>query len=176
MSGWWAGLAAPGGANRPHGLQAVTAAPYWSQETWERRPPATLVGLRPDTTAADVAQAMLEAHAFSVRGNLDDLERVLGRPASAVVVCGGAAGDGRLPALLAQVLGRDVHVAQGASVAARAGAVLIGRAVGAHAHLPGLPAAVLPAGDASSWDDARSSWLATVASLRSALPGSEDPP
>ena len=169
MSGWWGGLATPGGAARPHGLQAVTAAPYWSQETWERRPPATLLGLRPDTTAADVAQALLEAHAFSVRGNLEDLERVLGHRASAVVVCGGAAADGRLPALLAEVLGRDVHVAAGASAAARAGAVLVGRAVGAHAHLPGLPATVLPGGDASSWDDARASWVEASTSLRDAF-------
>jgi sugar (pentulose or hexulose) kinase len=72
-----------------------------------------------------------------VRGNVEDLERVLGRPAAAVVVCGGAAADGRLPRLLAELLGRDVHAAaSGVSAAAAAGTVLVARAVGAHAHLP----------------------------------------
>ncbi|MCW2615103.1 MAG: hypothetical protein JWN08_2097, partial [Frankiales bacterium] len=86
--------------------------------------------------------------AFAVRRDVEDLERALGRRAGAVVV-GGTAGDGTLPAQLAQVLGRDVHVATGCHPVARAGAVLVGRALGAHAHVPGLPATVLPAGDPS---------------------------
>lgn len=171
FSGWWAGLAPGDGTRREHGLLAVTGTPHWSQETWERRPPAALLGLRPDTTAADVAQALLEAHAFSVCGNVVDLERVLGRTADAVVVCGGAAADGRLPALLAEVLGRDVHVAAGASAAAGAGAVLVARAVGAHAHLPHLPATVVPAGDPVPWQAPAERWARAVTALRVALSG-----
>ena len=170
FSGWWAGLADGGGPEREHGLVAVTAAPYWSQETWEVKPPASLLGLRPDTTAADVRSALLEAHAFAVRGNVEDLSRALGRQPSAVVVCGGAAADGRLPALLARVLGRDVHHATGVSGAAAAGAVLVARALGAHAHLPGLPEHVAPAGDPSEWDAPYERWCAAHAALRAALP------
>jgi sugar (pentulose or hexulose) kinase len=171
FSGWWSGIAPTAGRPaRDHGLVAVTAAPYWAQETWEVKPPASLLGLRADTTAADVQAALLEAHAFAVRGNVEDLARALGRPASAVVVCGGAAADGRLPALLAEVLGRDVHHATGASGAAAAGAALVGKAVGAHAHLPHLPTTVLPAGDAAAWGARYDRWCAAHAALRAALP------
>ncbi len=170
FSGWWSALAGSAGPAREHGLVAVTAAPYWSQETWEVKPPTSLLGLRADTTAADVQAALLEAHAFAVRGNVEDLARALGRRPAAVVVCGGAAADGRLPALLAEVLGRDVHHATGTTAAAAAGAALVGKAVGAHTHLPGLPVAVLPAGDARGWDDAYARWCAAHAALRAALP------
>lgn len=175
FSGWWSALAgdvpaADHGAAREHGLLAVTAAPYWAQETWEVKPPVSLLGLRADTSAADVRAALLEAHAFAVRGNVEDLCRALGRDATAVVVCGGAAADGRLPALLAEVLGRDVHHAPGPSGAACAGAALVGRAVGAHAHQPGLPPTVLPAGDAARWDPLYRRWCDAHAALRAALP------
>ncbi len=170
FSGWWSALAGDDGEPREHGLTAVTAAPYWARETWEAKPPVSLLGLRADTTAADVRAALLEAHAFAVRGNVEDLGRALGREPSAVVVCGGAAADGRLPTLLAQVLGREVHHAQGASGAAAAGAALVGRAVGAHAHLPGLPPTVLPAGDHGPWDEPYARWCAVHAALRAALP------
>ncbi len=170
MSAWWTGLAAasPQAPSRPHGLTAVTAAPYWAQETWERRPPASLLGLRPDTTADDISTALREAHAYAVRGNVEDLERVLGRAASAVVVCGGAAADGRLPRLVADVLGRPVHHATGAVGAAAAGTYLVSRAVGAHAHLPALPERVLPAGDPRPHDGPYAGWCAAHAALRSA--------
>ena len=171
FSGWWQDVArGDDEARRDHGLVAVTAAPYWSQETWEVKPPASLLGLRPDTTAADVRAALLEAHAFAVRGNVEDLERALGGRGRAVVVCGGAAADGALPRLLAEVLGRDVHHATGASSASAAGAVLVARAVGAHAHTPGLPADVVPAGDPTAWDERYERWCAAHAALRAALP------
>lgn len=168
FSGWWDGLA--GGQERgPGGVLAVTAAPYWAQETWAVKPPPSLLGLRPDTTAGDVRWALLQAHAFAVRGNLADLERALGRRASALVVAGGAAADGVLPALVAEVTGRAVHHA-GPDGTAAAGATLVARAVGAHAHLPGLPERVLPAGDAAAHDDAYARWCAAHAALRQALP------
>ena len=170
FSGWWSGLAEGAGTSRDHGLLAVTAAPFWSQQTWQVKPPASLLGLRPDTTAADVRSALLEAHAFAIRGNVEDLERVLGWPASAVVVCGGAAADGALPTLLAEVLGRDVHWGAGGSAAAAAGAVLVARAVGAHAHVPHLPSTVLPAGDRAAWTEPYDRWCAAHAALRAALP------
>ena len=174
FSGWWSELArAEPAAARAPGLLAVTAAPYWAQETWAVKPPTALLGLRPDTTAAQVAAALLDAHAFSVRGNVEDLQRALGRAASALVVCGGAAADGRLPRLLADVLGRDVHHAQQAQGAAAAGAVLVARAVGAHAHVPGLPSTVLPAGDRTGHDEPYARWCDATAALRAALPEEE---
>jgi len=169
FSGWWDALA-PGDDDGPGGVVAVTAAPYWSTATWSRRPPATLVGLRPDTTAGDVRRALREAHAYAVRGNVEDLERALDRPASAVVVTGGGAADGALPTLVAEVLGRPVHV--GRSGAAQAGEVLVRRALGAHGHVPGLPAEVLPAGDASLHEERYARWVEVTAAVRGALGGS----
>ncbi len=169
FSGWWDALASGPESDSSRGVLAVTATPYWSQQTWQVKPPAALLGLRPDTTAGDVRVALLEAHAYAVRGNIEDLERVLGRRAKAVVVCGGAVA-GPLPGLLAQVLGRDIHVTPGSQAVALAGAALVGRAVGAHAHRPGLPGRVLPAGDAGAHDEAYARWCAVHATLRAALP------
>lgn len=170
-SGWWAGLA---GDRRtgPGGVLAVTATPYWSQQTWQVKPPAALLGLRPDTTAGDVAAALLQAHAYAVRGNLDDLARALGRPAEHVVVTGGAARDGALPALLAQVLGREVRhagagVADGADVA---GEHLAARALGVDVPAAALPAHTCPAGDPAPWQESYERWCAAHAALRAALP------
>ncbi|MCW2778333.1 MAG: Xylulokinase [Frankiales bacterium] len=165
--GWWDGLQA-GSARVPDGpgeLVAVTAAPYWSRETWEHQPPTSLVGLRPDTTAEQVAGALAEAHAYAVAGGVVDLERALGRPAEAVVVCGGGAADGVLPALLAQVLGRQVHVAHGPTAAAAGVALVTG------ADWPGLPDDVVAAGDPEPWEAARTRWVEVTAGLRAALPG-----
>lgn len=170
FSGWWRGLAGtPDAVSAPVDLLAVTAAPYWSRETWERRPPGSLVGLRPDTTVDEVAAALLQAHAYAVRGNLADLERALGAPARDVVVTGGGAVDGTLPALLADVLGRDVRVAREGG-AAEAGGVLVRRALGEDVPLPGLPERVLPAGDRAPWDEPYERWCAAHTALRAALP------
>ena len=177
LSGWWSGLVGSGEPDvRDPALVAVTAAPYWSRETWQHRPPTTLLGLGPGTTAGQVRTALLEAHAFGIRGNVEDLERVLGRRATAVVVCGGAAADGRLPRLLAQVLGREVHAAVGVPAAAAAGAVLVAGAVGAHAHLPALPPTVLPAGDPEPWREPYARWTEVEAALRRATSRQEGAP
>lgn len=100
------------------------------------------------------------SHAFAVRGNVEDLERALGRRAEAIVVCAGAAAGGQLPRLLAKVLGRDVHHASGTNAVAAAGTVLVARAVGAHAHVPTLPPTVLPAGDRAPYDEPYARWHA----------------
>lgn len=69
------------------------------------------------------------------------LEQARGRPADAVVVRGS-----RVQAqAVSEALGRDVHVTSGASAVPAAGAALVGRAVGAHAHLPALPKTLLHA-------------------------------
>lgn len=173
FSGWWAGLVDAPVEAPAEGLIAVTAAPYWSQETWAVKPPAALLGLRPDTTAGQVGAALLQAHAFSVRGNVEDLERALGRPAQAVVVCGGATADGRLTVLLAEVLGREIHLAEGSSAVAAAGTVLVARAIGGHAHLPTLPGTVVPAGDPVPHEQPYTRWCEAHAALRAALPEGE---
>ena len=169
-SGWWRAVAGDDdGPLAPSGLVAVTAAPYWSQETWAVKPPTSLVGLSPDTTAAQVRTALLEAHAYAVRGNVEDLERALGRRAEHVVVTGGAAADGHLPALLAAVLGRDVRWEQAA--APPAGGWLVRTVLGDDQPPPALPDTVVPAQDPSPWEQPYRRWRDTTEALRSALPG-----
>jgi hypothetical protein len=50
--------------------------------------------------------------------------------------------------------------------------VLVARAVGAHVHLPALPAQVLPAGDPLPWQEPYERWVDTVEALRRATDGS----
>ena len=166
FSGWWSGLADGSVTDDPAGVVAVTATPYWSQQTWERKAPWSLVGLSPGTTAAQVRRALLEAHAFSVAGGVNDLERVLGA-SRALVVTGGGGAD--LAPLLAQVLGRAVHLA-GEGGPAAAGACLVGRAVGVDQDLPGLPEKRCEAGDPGPLGRRRRRWTEVEQALRNALP------
>ncbi len=164
FQGWWSRGEVPDG---PGTLVAVTAAPYWSPQTWSRRPPVSLVGLTPDTTDGDVQRALAEAHGYAVRGNVEDLERALGRSASAVVVAGGGAAS--LAPLLARLLGREVRVAPGTTAAALAGAHLVARALGDAGGRPGLPGHLVPAGDPEPYRDGYAAWLRTTLALTRAL-------
>lgn len=76
-----------------------------------------------------------------------------------VVVTGRAAADGRLPAALAEVLGREVRHARTGGVP-EAGEALVGRAVGAHSHLPRLPAERVGAVDPGAWEQPYARWRA----------------
>ncbi len=169
FSGWWDELVSdPTATDDPADLVAVTAVELWSQPTWEHKPPWSLIGLTPATTQAQVARALLESHAFSVAAAVEDLERVIG-PASEVVVTGGAARTGALPALLAQVLGREVRWDESPSAAA-AGTALVSRALGLPHALPPLPEKRCPAADPGPIAARRARWSATTAALRVAFP------
>ncbi len=171
--GWWAGIADAPMADDPGGVVAVTAVELWSQPTWEIKPPWSLLHLSPATTPGQVRRALLEAHAFSVAAGVGDLARLLG-PASHVVVTGGAAKDGDLPALLATVLGHEVLWDREPSGAA-AGTALVARATDAvradtGEHTPRLPRTHCPAGDPASLGDRRAQWTHAVAALRAVAP------
>lgn len=164
FSGWWNAVADSAQQDDPGGVIAVTAVELWSQPTWEVRPPWSLLGLRPDTTAGQVRRALLEAHAFSVAAAVDDLARVLG-PATEVVITGGAAADGALPSLLATVLDRDVVWDQAPSAAA-AGTALVRRAAGEACEAPELPQKRCSAGDPGALAERRVVWEQAVGTLR----------
>lgn len=136
MAGWaqQIGVAAqPSGRPGAGGVLALTGTPQWSERAWSHRPPMTLVGVSPSTPAADVAQAFAEANAFCVRGNLEQLEAALGRPAGRLVLTGG--GAARIASLVATVCGRalDLVVGSGDATAAAGRALVSGVPVAAPA-------------------------------------------
>ena len=126
------------------GLLALTGAPEWSERAWSRAPSVGLVGLRPEHTAADVARACAEAHAFAVRAQVEDLERVLGATARQVRVVGGGGAAGLAP-LLADAVGRPVLLPAGGA-AHGAVALVTGALPGAGDPAVGDPAVVQPGG------------------------------
>ena len=167
FSGWWDELGPTGVSVDPGGVLAITAVERWSQATWERKPPWSLVGLSPDTTGAHIRRALLEAHAFSIAGSVEDLNRLV--ELDEVVVTGGAASDGALPSLLADVLGRAIRWDRLPSAAA-AGTALVSAAVGGPSVVPALPEIAFPAGDPTAFASRRGRWIEAVEALREALP------
>lgn len=119
--------ASPIGAN---GLLVVAANPCWSQETWQRKAPYVFFNFKVSHTIGDAAKAIMEGVCFGVRGNLDELERVAGRPFSRVVFTGGAARAPVWAQMMADVTGRTLLVPQVPEPAAVAGALLVQRSTG----------------------------------------------
>lgn len=101
-----------------------------------------------------------------MRGNVEDMERVLGSPARAVVIAGGGAST--LAPLLAQVLGRDITLA-GGDEGARGGIGLV-----TAAQPPDPDRCVLPAGDPAPFATGYARFRRAHAVLRSQLPESEE--
>jgi sugar (pentulose or hexulose) kinase len=169
MLGWLAGVCgcgpadvwtrAAGSGPGAGGVTAVVATPTWNEEAWATRAPHAVIGFTPATTADDVARAFVEAHAFAVRANVADLERVLGQPATTLVLTGGGARHPALARLLADVVGRDVTVPHAAQPAALAGAALVARALGIYAPPRDHPTEVVPAGDPGPYDEAYQRYL-----------------
>lgn len=94
------------------------------------------------TTSDDIAESILESHAFSIRSNLEMLESVSGQPAARVLLGGGAADV--LSTVLPDVLGRSIEVVQSQSESALAGVTLVGRALGIATHVAPDVRSVLP--------------------------------
>lgn len=171
MSAWLRELTGPvrrHGRPGAGGITATVATPEWSERSWAVKAPMAFIGLSPASTAADLAQALDEAHAFAVRANVADLARALGRPAAEIIVTGGAAEN--LAPLLADVLGRPVRVCPGTAGAVRAGWELV---TGTALDQP--PAvAVGPASGPGPYETAYRRYLETHAALRAHL-AEEDP-
>jgi gluconokinase len=63
-----------------HGLEAVPALAGERSPDWPAAASGSLSGLRPDTTAVDAAQALLEAAAAGLADSVDSLEHALASP------------------------------------------------------------------------------------------------
>jgi sugar (pentulose or hexulose) kinase len=122
--------ASPPGAN---GVTAAVTTRAWSEETWSDRAPGGLIGFEPRHSRGDVARAFIEAHAYGIRGNLEDLERATGAPASRISLLGGAARSSAFTQLVADVTGRPIGRATSEYPAGRAFAWLA-----RSSHLAGL--------------------------------------
>jgi sugar (pentulose or hexulose) kinase len=99
-----AAAAAPGA----NGITAAVTARTWSEETWSSGAPGGLIGFEPGHSRADVARAFIEAHAYGIRGNLEDLERATGATASQVCLLGGASRSQTFAQLVADVTKRPI--------------------------------------------------------------------
>jgi sugar (pentulose or hexulose) kinase len=120
------------------GIAAVVAAREWSEAAWSHGVPAAVVGIDPRHSRADVARAFMEAHAYAIRGNLDDLDRILGTPATAICLTGGAARSDSFCQLVADVTGRPIHQADETYPTGRGFAWLAGRATMTREAPPGM--------------------------------------
>lgn len=168
MASWLRGLTGPAqrhGRPGAGGITATVATPEWSERAWAVKAPMALIGLSPASTAADLAQALDEAHAFAIRSNIADLERATGHQSSAdVIVAGG--GARHLAPLLADVLGRPVRVRPGSAGAVRAGWELVTGTA-----LPAPPSQTArPQAGPAAYEAAYRRYLSTHAALRAHLP------
>lgn len=114
------------GAN---GITAVVGTTMWTEQLWAHRPEQALLGFDASHGPADVARAVVEGHAYAIRGNLQDLERSCGRRSRRVMLTGGAAANRWFTQLVADVVGRPIDVPAGSSAAARATCKLLGGSV-----------------------------------------------
>lgn len=152
------------------GITATVASPVWSEEAWARKPPSTLVGFTMAHDVADVARAFVEAHAYAVRANLDDLERAVGAPFARVLVTGAAARSPWFRQLLADVSGRRITVPDVRDSAAAGGTALAARAIGAEHRPPPLDAVEVVPATHDGYEEGHRRYLAVFAAMHEHLP------
>jgi len=152
-------------------ITARVASPVWSEESWATKAPSTLVGFTMAHGRADVARAFVEAHAYAVRANLDDLERAVGgRPFERVLVTGGAVRDAEFRQLLADVSGRVLTVPEVVDSAAAGGTALAARALGADHRPPPLMSLVVEPQPHEAYEAGHRRYLAVFAAMQAHLP------
>ena len=124
------------------GLLVVATNPRWAQDTWQRKAPYVLHNFSVSHDLGHVARAILESVCYGVRGNLEQLERVAGERFATVLFTGGSAGAPLWAQMMADVLGRPLHVPRVAEPAAAAGAQLVLWGQGSAEVLPAPPLTV----------------------------------
>jgi sugar (pentulose or hexulose) kinase len=118
------------------GITAAVTARSWNEDAWSHRAPNALIGFEPGHRRADLARAFIEAHAYGIRGNLEDLERAIGEPLGQVRLTGGAARSPSFVQLVADVTARTISRVDSEYPAGRAFAWLAARATGGDATPP----------------------------------------
>ena len=90
------------------GVVALTASPKWDRESWARPLPFSFARLNPGHKSSDLVRAIVEAHAYAIRANLESLEDGLSRGASRLILTGGWAADRNFSQLVADVTQRTI--------------------------------------------------------------------
>jgi len=153
------------------GITATVASPVWSEESWATKAPSTLVGFTMAHGPADVARAFVEAHAYAVRANLDDLERAVGgQRFERVLVTGGAVRNAGFRQLLADVSGRVLTAPEGSDGAAAGGTALAARALGADHRPPPLASVVVEPQPDEAYEAGHRRYLAVFEAMQAHLP------
>lgn len=102
--------------------------------------PLPLVMATPDRS--HVLRSVLEATAYAVRGNIEQLEQVSGAPIALLSVGGGMSRSGIFVQIVADVIDRPVEVAAAPETSSLGAAALAAAAVGLHASLAAARAAI----------------------------------
>jgi sugar (pentulose or hexulose) kinase len=134
------------------GITALVASPVWSESRWSGRPLPSLLGFEPRHQRGDVARAFIEAHAYAIRANLEDLERAIGQRSDHIDLLGGAGRVHAFAQLVSDVIGRPVRQVGNAYPPAAAFAWLVRRAQG-EATPPAFEGTILEPADHAAFAD-----------------------
>ncbi len=107
------------------GLVVVGPNPLWGEQGWARVPPTTFLGLTPAHSLGEMARAVLESIAYAQRSNFDVLTTDPGLAVDTIEFIGGASRSSFNCQMLADVLGREVHVPDIGEPFAAGGAALV---------------------------------------------------
>ena len=159
------------GAN---GVTALVSTPHWAEQYWAWKAPNAIIGVTPSTTPGDLADAMLESHAFGIRGNLEDLASTSQGLPARVLLGGGAAHA--LGTILPDALNRPIDLVAEPMPAALAGAFLVGRALGEDPPLPDPEFRTLQPTESGRYERSYSRYLSEYSALHAAItPSAPDP-
>ncbi|MCP4166947.1 MAG: FGGY-family carbohydrate kinase [Chloroflexi bacterium] len=121
------------------GLLVVAASPRWAQDTWQRKAPYVIHNFNVNHQIGHVARSILESVCYGVRGNLEQLERVLDKRFGRVLFSGGSANVPLWAQMMADVLDRPLLAPQVVEPAAAAGAQIVLWGTGSAERLPPPP-------------------------------------
>ena len=107
------------------GLLVVAPNPRWAQDTWQRKAPYSFHNFDMSHGLGHMARAIMESVCYGVRGNVEQLQRAAGHPFDRLLFTGGSATVPLWAQMMADVLGRSLHVPQVQEAGAAAGAQLV---------------------------------------------------
>lgn len=136
------------GVSTPYRHRGAVATPALGRATtpfWAPGPVATAFGgVTASTTRAELVQALLEAPAFSLRANLDEIDRMTGRSTDQFLVEGGLVASPAAVQLRADATGRIAAAVQESAMGAIGAALLAGVGAGTFANHREAEAAFQP--------------------------------